>query len=242
MTGDGVSAEGRRSVLITRPEPGGSETAAHIRAMGLEPIQAPMLAVRLLPAHLPEPGTVQAILATSGNAIAGLPPETRGCRLLAVGDATAERARTAGFSHTESAGGNATDLIALARRRLKPSAGPLLLACGRGHGLDLAAALRAEGFQVLRRTVYATGPVRCLPAPALDALRADRLLAALFFSTETARRFVSIIRRAGLENSVRAVIALAISAQAGVAVSPLPWGDTLIAARPNQDELLALLQ
>ena len=160
MTGEGVSAEGRRSVLITRPEPGGSETAARIQAMGLEPVLAPMLAVRLLPAHLPAPETVQAILATSGNAIAGLPPEARGCRLLAVGDATAERACAAGFTHTESAGGNATDLTALARHRLKPATGPLLLACGRGHGLELAAALRAEGFRVLRRTVYATGPVR----------------------------------------------------------------------------------
>ena len=229
-------------MLITRPEPGGSETAARIRALGLEPVLAPLLAVRLLPARLPEPGTVQAILATSGNAIAGLPPATRICPLLAVGDATAERARAAGFTHVESAGGNALDLATLARRRLKPAAGPLLLACGRGHGLELVTALRAEGFRVLRRTVYRTEPVRSLPEPALAALHAQTLRAALFFSTETARQFVSLIRRAGLKNSVHGVIALAISAPAGVALSLLPWGDLIIAARPNQDELLALLQ
>ncbi len=95
---------------------------------------------------------------------------------------------------------------------------------------------------MLRRTVYAAEPVRALPEPASQALRSDRLRAALFFSAETARRFVALVRLAGLTNSVREVSALAISAPAGVALSPLPWGELLIAARPNQDELLALLQ
>ncbi len=235
-----MAGDSRRSVLITRPEPGASETAQRILAMRLEPVLAPLLRVKRLP--LADPGPIQAILATSGNAIAGLSGMHRSRPLLAVGDATAERATAAGFTSVVSAAGDATDLAALARQSLDPAAGPLLLACGRGHGHPLAAALRQQGFRVLRRTVYAAEPEPTLPEAAAAALRADRLRAALFFSAETARQFVSLACRTGLQDSTRGVVALAISAPAGVALSPLPWGDLLIAARPNQDELLALLQ
>ena len=237
----------RRSVLITRPEPGARETAVRVRALGFEPVLAPLLRVKLRPAKLPYPGSIQAILATSGNAItglaeAGLSATDRGRPLLAVGDATAQRARAAGFAAAESAGGNAEDLASLASRRLDPAGGPLLLACGRGHGLKLAASLRGQGFRVLRRTVYAAEPVRSLPPAAVAALRADRLRAVLFFSAETARQFVALTRGTDLRNSVRGVVALAISASVGIAISVLPWDDLLIAAGPNQDELLALLK
>jgi uroporphyrinogen-III synthase len=239
-------AEGRRRVLITRPEPGAGETAERIRELGFEPVQAPMLRVKVLrvkvwTGRLPG-GGIQAVLATSGNAIAGLSGMNRSIRLLAVGDATADRARAAGFTNVASAGGDAGDLAELVSRSLVPREGPLLLACGRGHGLPLAATLRGAGFRVLRRIVYAAEPVRDLTAPALIALRAGQVRAALFFSAETARQFVLLACRHGLQESVREVAALAISAPVGVALSVLPWGDVLIAARPNQDELLALLR
>jgi uroporphyrinogen-III synthase len=231
----------RRSVLITRPEPGASETAERVLALGLEPVVAPLLQVKSLASCLAVTRPVQAVLATSGNAIAGIAGIDPSRPLLAVGDATAERARTAGFTAVESADGDATTLAALACRRLEPAAGPLLLVCGRGHGLPLATSLRRAGFRVLRRAVYAAEPVRALPPAAVAALQADRLRAALFFSAETARQFVSLTSEAGLMDAVRGAAALAISAPAGVALSLLPWGDLLIAARPNQDELLALL-
>jgi uroporphyrinogen-III synthase len=227
-------------VLITRPEPGAAETAERIRQLGLEPVLAPMLRVTVLPVRLP--GGVQAILATSGNAIAGLVEVDRSTRLLAVGDATADRARAAGFTDVASAGGDAADLAALVFRTLVPIGGALLLACGRGHGQKLAAALRRQGFRVLRRVVYAGEPVREISVSALTALRAGQLRAALFFSAETARQFVLLANRHRLQESVRGVAALAISAPAGVALSVLPWSDVSIAARPNQDELLALLR
>jgi uroporphyrinogen-III synthase len=234
-------AEGRHCVLITRPEPGAGETAERIRQLGFVPVQAPMLRVKVWPARLPDAG-IQAVLATSGNAIDGLSEVNRSVRLLAVGDATADRARVAGFNHVASAGGDAGDLADLVSRLLVAVDGALLLACGRGHGQPLAATLRDRGFRVLRRVVYAAEPVRDLPATALTVLRAGQVRAALFFSADSARQFVLLACRNGLQESAQEVAALAISAPVGVALSVLPWGDVLIAARPNQDELLALLR
>lgn len=236
-----MPAPSRRSVLITRPEPGGSETARRIRARGLLPVLAPLLRVQALTPRLPDRAAVQAVLVTSGSAIVGLAGMDRSCPLLAVGKATAERARAAGFTQVCSAEGDAQDLAALACRRLDPEAGKLLLVCGSGHSLPLAASLRRAGFRVLRRTVYAVEPVPALPADAVAALQTDRLLAVLFFSATAARQFAFLMKAADLKNSLPGITALAISAPAGVAVSHLPWRDVLIAARPNQDELLTLL-
>ncbi|MDE2333668.1 MAG: uroporphyrinogen-III synthase, partial [Rhodospirillales bacterium] len=131
-------------VLVTRPVDQAAQTARRLRAMGHAPLLAPALAIearRLAPV-----ARVQAVLVTSANALASLPEPLRQHRLLAVGDATAGRARAAGFTDVASAGRDAAALAALATRLLDPAAGPVLLAVGEGHGVTLAAALRDAGF------------------------------------------------------------------------------------------------
>src|SRR6185312_11188377 len=100
------------SILVTRPEPGASRTAARLTALGLHPIMAPVLRIEPVPASLPAAERVAAVLATSGNAVDLLPASYRGCRLLTVGNATAARARVAGFRQVFSADG---DAVAAAR-------------------------------------------------------------------------------------------------------------------------------
>jgi uroporphyrinogen-III synthase len=237
-----VSDRRRDNVLVTRPEPGASDTADRLSILDLVPVVAPLLTIRGRQTRLPPSGEIQAILATSGNAVAALPLSHRGMPLLTVGDATAERARAAGFARVHSANGDALDLAAQAAQMLSPSNGPVLLVCGRGQGKALADALRAHGFRVARRIVYAAEKVAALPEAAAAALRNDMLRAALFFSAETAHHFVRLTTAAGLADRVRGVQALAIGAAAGVALQELPWRDVLVAARPTQDELLALLK
>ncbi|HJS84717.1 MAG TPA: uroporphyrinogen-III synthase, partial [Acetobacteraceae bacterium] len=117
----------------------------------------------------------------------------------------------------------------------------LLLPTARGQGAALATGLRADGFTVHRRAVYEARPSRSLPECARAAL-AGGLRAALFFSAETARAFGAAIRRAGFVDAIRDVDACAIGAAAGVALEALPWRRVRVAARPTQDDLLALLK
>jgi uroporphyrinogen-III synthase len=235
-------AEAAPGVLITRPEPGASETAARVAALGFQPVIAPVLTVRTFRASLPPAGDLQAILAASANAIPALPQSHRDLPLLAVGEATASRARAAGFSQVSSADGDASALAVLAAQSCNRDAAPLLLATGRGQGHALAADLRARGFRVVRRVVYAAEPVRSLPAPARSALANGTLTAALFFSAETARQFVRMLSRARLHEAVRTVDALAIGQPAAVALQALPWRRIRVADRPTQDAMLALLR
>src|SRR5436305_14123780 len=62
-----------RGVLITRPEPGATETARRVAALDLVPVVASVTVVRNVPAELPDPEQLQAVLVASGNAIDALP-------------------------------------------------------------------------------------------------------------------------------------------------------------------------
>lgn len=223
-------------VLITRPEPDATRTAALLAARGITAVIAPLLEISPRPVLLP--WDVQALLVTSGHAVDVLSPSDM--PLLAVGDATAARARARGFRHVESAGGDAAALTSLITLRCDPKAGPLLLASGRGQGRELAAALRSHGFRVLRRSVYAASPVRRLPATALSALQQRRLRAALFLSAETARCFVRVLPE-DLRPALDGVEALAIGEAAAAALHGLPWRRIRAAPHPTLDDLLALL-
>jgi uroporphyrinogen-III synthase len=162
--------------------------------------------------------------------------------VLTVGDATATRARAAGFRLVVSAGGDAKDLARLAKARLPRTARPILLAVGESQGNALADELRTGGFRVLRRVVYSVVPAQALTAPAVAALRAGHVRAALFFSAETARHFVQLVQRARVGTAVRSVEAISIGRPAAMALEQLTWRRIRIAARPNQDEMLALLR
>jgi uroporphyrinogen-III synthase len=231
-----------RGVLITRPEPGSSDTAARVAALGYQPIVSPLLDIHVMRAALPAAERLHAILVTSGNAIPSLAASHHHLPLFAVGGATAERARDAGFTEVNSADGDANALADLVARSCDRHAGPLLLASGRGQGERLAADLRVMGFRVIRRAVYVAAPVTALPDAARHAFASGGLAAALFFSAETARQCVRLVQAARLREAVRPVDALAIGQAAAVALQLLPWRRICVAARPNQDAMLALLR
>lgn len=227
----------RSAVLITRPEPGATDTAARLCRMGFRPVLAPALTIR--PGRTLTLGNAQAILVTSANAVPSLPQTA--CPLLAVGDATAAAARAAGFADVRSADGDAVDLADLAKATLDRRAGPVLLASGAGQGQPLAAVLRAQGFRVHRRIAYAARPLRSLPSPARQALAAGQIAWALFFSADTARAFRAALTRTHLDQAVSGIGALTIGQPAAEALAGLPWRLIRVAAAPTQDAMLDML-
>ncbi len=228
-------------VLVTRPEPEATATIARLASLGRPALAMPMLRIEPVPARLPPAGSVQAVLLGSVNAVRHLPRRFRALPLLAVGDATAEAARAAGFARIESASGDARDLAALASRCCDPARAPLLLATARDAGQPLAADLRARGFRVLRRVTYRARPLPVLPKPAAAMLAAGRVDAVLVFSGSAARVFGRVARARRLTHTLAGVTALAISPAAAAAVAPLGFARVLAAPRPDQDSLLALL-
>lgn len=230
-----------KQVLITRPEPGASQTAARLSALGFFPIVAPVLAIEPVPGRIRLPAGLAATVLTSGNAVAGVPSACHALPAFAVGAATAAKARAAGFASVVDADADASVLPDLVARTIGAGGQTLFLPTAAGQGTALAAALRGKGYRILRRVVYRATVVSELPAAATEALRARRVDSVLFFSSETARGFVRLVQAAGLHDSVVGVDAVAISTRTEVALRPLPWRDIRVASRPNQDAMLVLL-
>ena len=159
-----------------------------------------------------------------------------------VGDATAERARAAGFAQVLSAAGDAEALAEFVIRHQSPSDGTLLLASGRGQGQALAAALRQAGYRVARRVVYAAVPARDLTAAAVRRLarRPGACRAVLLGRDRAPVRPPGAACRPG--ETLAGVEAISIGRPAAVALEALPWRGVRVAARPTQDEMLALLR
>lgn len=234
---DGREQADRRQVLITRPEADGAETAQLVAARGFDPVLAPMLQVR--PGVLAGAARFDAILLTSRNAVPALPPAWRTIPVLAVGGATAARARAAGFLHVRDADGDAADLATLVRRECAPGA-RLLLAHGRGQGRALQASLAAAGFRVQRRCAYAMVRAAAFPEAAAAALETGGVCAALFLSAETARAFVRLLPQK-LRGALAGVDAVAIGRPAADALAHLPWHHVRVSVRPTLDHVLGLL-
>lgn len=227
-------------VLITRPEPGASETACRITALGFTPLLAPLQAIEPVTPRLPDPRRVAGLVLTSGNAIAAIPPAWHAVPVWAVGGATARRARGAGFSEVGSADGDATALADLIAQSVPPAT--LLLATGQGVGGPIAAMLRERGFRVIRRVVYRARAADRLPDSVIQALTSGPSVTVLFFSAEAARVFVRLLTGAGLAGVTARHEAVSISRSASVALEGLRWRATRVSPTPNQDAMLAMLR
>lgn len=227
-------------MLVTRPEPGLSETLEAVCAAGWVAYAAP--ALRINPCTLRAlPPRFAACVLTSGQAVpaaqAALPPT---CPLYAVGDRTAERARAAGFGSVQSARGDAEALAALLVRSLTPEDGPLLLLSGARQGYELASRLRQAGFRVVRRVAYRACPARQIPQDVLQALQAGQIGHCLFFSSESAAGWIAALPD-NLRSQASRTTAVVISHKAEAVVKAAGWTRIVRARHPNAQGMMAAL-
>ncbi len=220
-----------RRVWVTRAEPGAARTADRLTALGFTPLVAPLLNLAPLPGALdaaPDPAAVAALALTSPNgveAFAPLIPRFRDHPVFAVGDATAEAARAAGFGDGRSAAG---DIHALARLiAAEAPLGPLLAPGAREPAGDLPALLPDR--PVHRLPVYAAFETHA-PAPELfDAV--------MLHSPRAARALASKLPRPASSGR----IAICISEAAAAPLHPFDLAEIRIAAAPDEPGMLSAL-
>ena len=218
-----------KRVAITRAQPEAERSAEKLRALGADPVVAPLLEVkdRAFDADI---GGVQALLFTSANGerASARKIADRTLPALAVGDATARAARDAGFTDVRSAGGDVAALSALANASLNPKAGTLLYLAGADVAADLVGWLIAAGFTATRRIVYEARVVAALPA-----VYSQPFDIIAFHSARAARAFAAF----GAPNAARMTAACISEAVATAAGAKVKWARVIVASAP-QDEAL----
>jgi len=212
-------------VLILRPEPGASATALRAKALGLDPISAPLFSV-IPVAWTPPEGAFDAVVITSANAARLGGAELASWRHLpcyAVGEASAIAAREAGFADI----------------RIGPSDGEALVGIMAAGGIATAVhpcgidriPLATSQVRVVDVPVYASESVAELPDVAVEAIAGGALV--LLHSPRAASHFASL---AGERGAIRiAVISPAAARAAGGG-----WSAIHVAERPRDEALLEL--
>lgn len=205
------------TLLILRPEPGASETAARARAMGLEPIVAPLFAISGVSGPRADPRGFDAVLLTSANGARHAPDGLALLPCFAVGESTAAAARAAGFADVRTGprdGAAAAEMMAAAGVKRA------LHLCGRDH-----LALSSKGVEIERRVVYAAEPV--------PRERFEGPAVAMIHSARAAARFAALA-------ADRARIAIAAISDSAAAAAGEGWAAKAVAAAPRDQALLEL--
>jgi len=183
----------RQRIWITRTQPGADTTAERVRAMGHEAIIAPLLAVHAVKDPEINLRGVAALAFTSANGVRAFAEHCgeRELRVFAVGAATAQAARAAGFHTVLSADGDVEALaegIAARRSQLR---GAVLHPGAAEPAGDLAGALEKHGVEARRAILYETGPIRLSEAQALSLIGAD---VALLHSPRAAKALAGVLK------------------------------------------------
>jgi uroporphyrinogen-III synthase len=183
----------RQRVWITRTQPGADNTAERVRAMGHEAIIVPLLTVR--PVKEPEIDLrgVGALAFTSANGVRAFAEHCgeRELRVFAVGAATAQAARAAGFHTVLSADGDVEALAEGIAARRSQMRGAVLHPGAAEPAGDLAGALEKYGVEARRAILYETGPVKLTDAQALSLVGVD---AALLHSPRAAKVLAGVLK------------------------------------------------
>ncbi|MDA0221387.1 MAG: uroporphyrinogen-III synthase [Proteobacteria bacterium] len=230
-------------ILITRPQEDAVAFAARLADCGVESLVVPLMEIVFEPAAGADLDGIRAVLLTSANGARALAAAGSGRDLpvIAVGPATAQAARQAGFAVMAVAGG---DVVALARTvcdTLKPDDGTLLHVCGSVVAGDLAAALGGAGYTVRRFTAYQARTARVLPDDLAAVLRAGTADGAAFFSPRSAATFVRLTREAGLGGTLERLAGYCLSEAVARELTWPVWGVLRVASSPDGEALARLI-
>ena len=219
-------------IWITRAQPEAEATAARVRGLGHEPVVAPLLALQ--PSGIsPELIGVGALAFTSRNgvrAFAALSPE-RSLPVFAVGDATAQAARGAGFAEVASAGGDVAALAGLITGRRDSLYGEVLYLAPEEPAADLVGELAARGVAARAHMVYRTASVALAAPPDAEVVLVHSAKAAHCLAEDPAARAAA-----------PSITALCISPAVAEPLHGLGFREVLVAASLGRAAMLELFQ
>jgi uroporphyrinogen-III synthase len=223
-------------VIVTRAEPGATETMTRLKAMGLAAITSPMLALSALDVPLPDLSGVTHLVFTSANGVRFFAEASalRGAKAWCVGPSTAAAARAAGFANVHEGAGDAADLAADMIAALPPGTGGILHVANEAAAGELVARLKAAGLGADFLALYETRPAQDL-APEAEAALAAGPVCVLIHSAKAAAAF------AWAAGALDQAIVIAMSEAAARPLAGREIAALHVAAAPNEDALLDAL-
>lgn len=235
-------------LLITRPEADSQSLVEILAGRSIETLVEPLLLIttrKTAKTKLSklDIGSFQALLVTSANGVRAFAEcnDRRDIKVMAVGDASARAAKEAGFSAIESASGDVEALAALVKDKLDPTKGALLHVAASQVAGDLKGLLEGAGFTYRREVLYEATKVHEFSKTAIAEISSGKITGVVLYSPRTAATFAMLVRKSKLVDRCKLMSAYCLSEAVSAKVQDLPWSSCLVAEKPDQDSLLALL-
>jgi uroporphyrinogen-III synthase len=229
-------------VLVTRPDPDGAAFSALLRARGHAAIACPMMeiAFRDDPVDL---GGAGALAFTSANGVRAFAQTSkdRGLPVFAVGPATGDAARAAGFARVSCAKGDVASLAALIAGPGSGISGDVIHVAGSSRAGDLAAALDQLAIPARRAVLYDARPVERISAELAATIINDPPDWAVFFSPRTAKIFTLLSGDAGIAGALNRIKAACLSQAVADALIEGDWGAIALAKDRSTDAVISLI-
>ncbi|MCT7377250.1 uroporphyrinogen-III synthase [Chelativorans salis] len=234
-----------RRVLVTRPEPGASRTAARLKARGFVPVVLPLTKIEpLRPGAWPAAAQSSAVAISSANAVRHAPADlVRDIAHLpayAVGERTAGAAREAGLTVADAGAGDAERLVERIAGGVAPG-GRVLVLAGLVRRETLEWGLSGAGFAVDVVETYETLPLSPSPGEIDAAFGAAPIDAALFYSAFAVEAFGRLHERASA-GLFEGTVFIAISARVAERLPHVPRARVRVAAEPTEEAMFSLLE
>jgi uroporphyrinogen-III synthase len=231
------------TVLVTRGWPGAERTLRALRANGVEPIVSPVLDINFRATITADLANIQALVFTSANGVLAWGPRRpeRDLPVYAVGDATAEAARKAGFDEVRSAKGASKQLAEKIAGEIDPADGALLHVRGIHITGDLKGQLKEAGLTLKEAIGYGAVTVDQLSEEALAALVSGAPVTVLIHSARGAKAFLDLCKRFGLTHWLPNVTVIGISARALEPLEAAGLAELRAAARPDEAAMMDAL-
>jgi uroporphyrinogen-III synthase len=233
-----------KTVLVTRPEPGATRTAQHLRALGHTPLVLPLTEIISMPVDSAA-GPFDAVAITSANALRRAPEPVLAPLLnlpcFVVGEATAQAARLMGFKHVISGDG---DGVSLAHRITVSTHADarILYLTGRVRSPEFEQIARQTGRKILPLTVYDTVLMDYTIEYLSGFFQNEPIEATLLYSRKGAEAFKKIMECEEFSYLFEKTEFFCLSPNIAKALSVNESPIIRIAAKPDETALLELLR
>ena len=232
------------SVLVTRPREDALQLADELTRLGYEVMLEPLLHIHVVEGASVNLENTQGLLFTSANGVRAF-AKTSGARTLpayCVGDATAQEAKSQGFTFIHTASGDVDKLAELIASKCDTSAGSFYHAAASKLAGDLSGMLSDRGFKYVRGILYESIHTENFTDQTIKAIRGGNVDAVLLFSPRTARSFVANLEKANLADKSQGLSLFCLSLNVENEIRNYDWKLVATPAKPNQQALLKLLK
>ena len=229
--GDDRMGEKGRLIAVTRPQPDADLFARQLNAANLPPLVAPLIDIDF-ETNVKIKGA-SAIAVTSANGVRALSRVTsnRSLPVYAVGPASADAARAAGFAVAAVAQSSVESLAGVIAKG--GERGPVLHVTGSHQAGDLVSALGQAGISAFAQQLYRAQAVRPMPAALRGGLDEGRVDAVTLFSPRTARLFRALVEEERLTDRLAPVRLICLSDAVADALSGLAACAIIAAGQPD---------